>query len=149
MWVPSLVEFFYTRPLFLFPAFDLFFVALQSASFGLLRSPTEVMHQATDVIRVISTRNQYPVGPTCRSPDELAHINLALWRCHKYDLFMFAPHLLALVTLAIVASCDAATPRPIVLTTDCGADMDDQWALAHIVLTPEFERVCKVVGRSY
>jgi purine nucleosidase len=52
---------------------------------------------------------------------------------------MFAPHLLALVTLAIVACCDAATPRPIVLTTDCGADMDDQWALAHLVLTPEFD----------
>jgi purine nucleosidase len=57
----------------------------------------------------------------------------------QYDVFMFAPHLLALVTLAIAASCDAATPRPIILVTDCGAEMDDQWALAHLVLTPEFD----------
>jgi len=54
MWAPSLVAFFYTRPLFLFPALDLFFVVLQSASFGLLRSPTKVMHQATDVIWAIA-----------------------------------------------------------------------------------------------
>ena len=26
--------------------------------------------------------------------------------------------------------------RSVVLTTDCGADMDDQWALAHLALTP-------------
>ena len=29
--------------------------------------------------------------------------------------------------------------RPVVLTTDCGADMDDQWALAHLALTPEID----------
>lgn len=52
---------------------------------------------------------------------------------------MSVPNLLAITTLAIAASCAAATPRPIVLTTDCGADMDDQWALAHLVLTPEFD----------
>ena len=27
---------------------------------------------------------------------------------------------------------------PVVLSTDCGADMDDQWALAHLLLSPEF-----------
>lgn len=48
------------------------------------------------------------------------------------------PHLLAVATLAIAASCYAATPRSIVLITDCGAEIDDQWALAHLVLTPEF-----------
>jgi inosine-uridine nucleoside N-ribohydrolase len=30
-------------------------------------------------------------------------------------------------------------PRPVVLTTDCGADIDDQWTLAHLVLSPEFD----------
>lgn len=30
-------------------------------------------------------------------------------------------------------------PRAVVLTTDCGADMDDQWALAHLALSREFE----------
>jgi len=28
---------------------------------------------------------------------------------------------------------------PVVLTTDAGADMDDQWALAHLALSPEFD----------
>ena len=51
---------------------------------------------------------------------------------------MFVPRVLAIATLAIAASCDAATPRSIVLTTDCGAEIDDQWALAHLVLTPQF-----------
>jgi inosine-uridine nucleoside N-ribohydrolase len=30
-------------------------------------------------------------------------------------------------------------PRPILLTTDIGADMDDQWVLAHLVLSAEFD----------
>jgi purine nucleosidase len=33
----------------------------------------------------------------------------------------------------------ARSPRAVVLTTDCGADMDDQWALAQLALTPELE----------
>lgn len=44
--------------------------------------------------------------------------------------------LLAVVFTAAVAS---PAPRPVVLTTDCGADMDDQWALSHLVLAPEFD----------
>src|SRR5436305_14509306 len=28
---------------------------------------------------------------------------------------------------------------PVVLTTDCGAEMDDQWALAHLALSPKIE----------
>jgi inosine-uridine nucleoside N-ribohydrolase len=30
-------------------------------------------------------------------------------------------------------------PRPILLATDIGADMDDQWVLAHLVLSTEFD----------
>jgi inosine-uridine nucleoside N-ribohydrolase len=29
--------------------------------------------------------------------------------------------------------------RPIVLTTDCGVDMDDQWAIVHLSLSPELD----------
>jgi len=29
--------------------------------------------------------------------------------------------------------------RPVLVTTDCGAAMDDQWALAHLLLSPELE----------
>jgi inosine-uridine nucleoside N-ribohydrolase len=32
-----------------------------------------------------------------------------------------------------------AAPLAVVLTTDCGVDMDDQWALTHIVLSPELD----------
>lgn len=31
----------------------------------------------------------------------------------------------------------AAPPRPVVVSTDCGAEVDDQWALAHLALSPE------------
>ncbi len=33
------------------------------------------------------------------------------------------------------------TPRPVLMLTDCGVDMDDQWALAHLALSPEFHLV--------
>jgi inosine-uridine nucleoside N-ribohydrolase len=29
--------------------------------------------------------------------------------------------------------------RPVVVTTDCGADMDDQWAIAHLALSPAID----------
>jgi inosine-uridine nucleoside N-ribohydrolase len=45
----------------------------------------------------------------------------------------------AVLAVAIAMSFAIAAPRPVLLTTDCGADMDDQWALAHMVLAPEIE----------
>ena len=63
----------------------------------------------------------------------------------------------ALVTLAILSpvfsGCqrqklgnETATPKPsansplaVALSTDCGADIDDQWVLAHLLLSPEFD----------
>src|SRR5579862_895900 len=38
---------------------------------------------------------------------------------------------------AIAVAC--AAPRPVLLTTDCGADIDDQWAIAHLVRSPGFD----------
>ena len=67
------------------------------------------------------------------------YLNVNFFDVPPYDVFMFAGHLLAFVTLAIAASSEAATPRPIILVTDCGAEMDDQWALANLVLIPEFD----------
>jgi purine nucleosidase len=57
------------------------------------------------------------------------------------------------VALALSSGCRlhepgaAATPRraaltaplPVLLTTDCGVEIDDQWALAHILLSPELQ----------
>ena len=40
--------------------------------------------------------------------------------------------LMATCVIAILA-----TARPVVVTTDCGAEVDDQWALAHLALSPE------------
>src|ERR1035438_7066017 len=54
IWAPSRAAFFYARPLLLFPAFNLFFIALQCAPFRLLRSPSQGVHQATDMARVIT-----------------------------------------------------------------------------------------------
>jgi inosine-uridine nucleoside N-ribohydrolase len=31
---------------------------------------------------------------------------------------------------------EGAKPRPVVLTTDCGTEMDDQWAIAHLATSP-------------
>src|SRR6476619_906236 len=31
------------------------------------------------------------------------------------------------------------TRRPVVVSTDCGVDMDDQWAIVHLSLIPEFD----------
>jgi inosine-uridine nucleoside N-ribohydrolase len=44
-----------------------------------------------------------------------------------------------IAAFAIAVACALAAPRPVILTTDCGADMDDQWALAHLALSPEFD----------
>ena len=56
--------------------------------------------------------------------------HIALWAC--------------LIPLAANAT-DLPNPTPIVITTDCGADMDDQWAIAHAALSPEL-RVLAVIG---
>jgi inosine-uridine nucleoside N-ribohydrolase len=40
---------------------------------------------------------------------------------------------------------DATDQRSIVITTDCGVDMDDQWAIAHAALSPRL-RTLAVIG---
>lgn len=49
--------------------------------------------------------------------------------------------LAALALLSRVSSgCRAQdSGAPVVLSTDCGADIDDQWALAHLLLSPELD----------
>jgi len=44
-----------------------------------------------------------------------------------------------IASFSIAVTCSLAAPRPVILTTDCGADMDDQWALAHLALSSEFD----------
>jgi purine nucleosidase len=57
--------------------------------------------------------------------------------CRAFTIFI----LLALIGCGAPTRGDAleTRPRPILLTTDTGADMDDQWVLAHLVLSPEFD----------
>ena len=52
--------------------------------------------------------------------------------------------LVALVPWA-AAAADSPNPVPVVITTDCGADMDDQWAIAHAALSPHL-RTLAVIG---
>src|SRR5664280_2021000 len=54
IWAPSRAAFFYARPFLFFPAFDLFFIALQRTPFRLLRSPAQAVHQAANMVRVIA-----------------------------------------------------------------------------------------------
>ncbi|MCC6731048.1 MAG: nucleoside hydrolase [Chthonomonadales bacterium] len=39
------------------------------------------------------------------------------------------------------ATAERAPRRRVLLTTDCGTEMDDQWALAHLALSPEWDLV--------
>ena len=62
---------------------------------------------------------------------------------------MHQPHVILISLLLGLLTAPAAgpgqerpgqpRPRPILLTTDIGADMDDQWVLAHLVLSAEFD----------
>ena len=46
---------------------------------------------------------------------------------------------IAIVLMAGVVGAMPADRRAVVLTTDIGAETDDQWALAHLALSPEFD----------
>lgn len=45
--------------------------------------------------------------------------------------------MMPLAALCVLLSCAALPPRAVIVTTDCGAEVDDQWALAHLALSPE------------
>ena len=48
----------------------------------------------------------------------------------------------AAIAVALVSATLGAMPadrKPVVLTTDIGAEVDDQWTLTHLVLSPELE----------
>ncbi len=42
-------------------------------------------------------------------------------------------------------AADPPNPTPLVITTDCGADMDDQWAIVHAALSPRVHTLA-VIG---
>lgn len=46
------------------------------------------------------------------------------------------------------ASAERAPRRRVLLTTDCGTEMDDQWALAHLALSPEWDLVSVVTTHA-
>jgi inosine-uridine nucleoside N-ribohydrolase len=43
------------------------------------------------------------------------------------------------VALAIAACAEWEGPKAVMITTDCGVEVDDQWALAHLALSPEID----------
>jgi purine nucleosidase len=53
---------------------------------------------------------------------------------------------LVLLLARAVAAADALAPTPVVITTDCGADMDDQWAIAHAALSPRLHTLALIGG---
>ncbi len=46
---------------------------------------------------------------------------------------------LIMLALFDLVSSDVPARRPVVLLTDCGSSIDDQWALTHLALAPEVE----------
>ena len=44
------------------------------------------------------------------------------------------------------AATEPSSPAPVVITTDCGADMDDQWAIAHAALSPRIATLAVIGG---
>jgi inosine-uridine nucleoside N-ribohydrolase len=55
---------------------------------------------------------------------------------HPFNILLFA----ALVTLPLSTRAAAPAPRvPVVLDTDIGTDIDDTWALAHLLRSPELD----------
>jgi inosine-uridine nucleoside N-ribohydrolase len=59
-----------------------------------------------------------------------------------------SPPRLALLAFSLFAAASpvgAADPMQVVITTDCGADVDDQWAIVHAALSPRL-RVLAVIG---
>jgi purine nucleosidase len=49
------------------------------------------------------------------------------------------PHDDAAPSETITPTTLPVSPLPVVLTTDCGVEIDDQWALAHLLLSPEID----------
>jgi inosine-uridine nucleoside N-ribohydrolase len=47
--------------------------------------------------------------------------------------------LLLTVSLGVLSTGQTEAPRPVVISTDCGVETDDQWAIAHLVLSPRFD----------
>ena len=44
------------------------------------------------------------------------------------------------------AAAEPLSPLPVVITTDCGADMDDQWAIVHAALSPRIKALAVIGG---
>src|SRR5947199_5438905 len=42
-------------------------------------------------------------------------------------------------SVATVPASSSSSPLAVLLTTDCGVEIDDQWALAHILVSPEMQ----------
>lgn len=76
-----------------------------------------------------------------------------LARQHLVESFQLQRKLLGillLISLLILAPSSARSnstqrSRSLIITTDCGADMDDQWAIAHASLAPEL-KLLAIVG---
>jgi hypothetical protein len=40
---------------------------------------------------------------------------------------------------AIPSQSEQTVPRPVIISSDTGVEMDDIWTLAHVALSPEFD----------
>src|SRR5262249_37387623 len=76
------------------------------------------------------------------SPNYLGH-RLAWQRTRPISVTLVRDGTLTPIVVTIMALTTLGEApegrRPVLLTTDCGASVDDQWALVHLALSPEVE----------
>lgn len=61
---------------------------------------------------------------------------------------MTAPGVLLTILTSLPLDAPHPGPVPVVLTTDCGAETDDQWALTHLAVSPRVDLRVVVTGHA-
>jgi inosine-uridine nucleoside N-ribohydrolase len=84
---------------------------------------------------------QVGAPPLCQMKQGL--INRSPLQRRLLGIFLFV--CLLLLAPSSARSSPIQGSRPLVITTDCGADMDDQWAIAHASIAPEL-KLLAIVG---
>jgi hypothetical protein len=84
---------------------------------------------------------QVGAPPLCL--EQQRHINKSHLQRRLLGSFLFVCLLLSTPTSARLNPIQGS--RPLVITTDCGADMDDQWAIAHASIAPEL-KLLAIIG---
>jgi hypothetical protein len=79
------------------------------------------------------------------APRQMKLALISGFQLQRWLLAIFILVCLLLLAPSPVHSNPIQRSRPVVITTDCGADIDDQWTIAHASLAPEL-KLLAVIG---